>query len=117
VLKPGGFALIRVPDLMELMQSIVQQKLDLEETLYISGMGPVTPLDVIYGLGSQIEASGVDFFAHKTGFSAMSLTRALEKAGFANNFAKVGQLEISLVAFKETPNPEYLQLFGISPQG
>ena len=114
VLKPGGFAQIRVPDLLELMGRVVQGNLDLEQTLYVSPAGPIAPLDVIYGLGRQIEASGVDFFAHKTGFSAQSLSRAVEAAGFSPNFARVADLEINLIAFKGTPNPDHLRRFGIA---
>jgi SAM-dependent methyltransferase len=114
VLKPGGFAQIRVPDLTELMRRVVQGKIDLEETLYVSAAGPVAPLDVIYGLGRQIETSGVDFFAHKTGFSDQSLTRAVERAGFSPNFAKVADLEINLIAFKGAPDPDHLRRFGIA---
>ncbi len=114
VLKPGGFAQIRVPDLTELMRRVVQGKIDLEETLYVSPAGPIAPIDVIYGLGRQIEASGVDFFAHKTGFSDQSLARAVERAGFAPNFSRVADLEINLIAFKGTPDPDNLRLFGIA---
>lgn len=116
VLKPGGFANIRVPDLMEVMRAVLQRNIDLEEQLYVSPMGPITPLDVIYGFGQQIETSGNDFFAHKTGFSPQSLTRALEKAGFSPNFAKVGDLEINLIAFKGNPDPDYLKLFNLPQQ-
>lgn len=114
VLKPGGFAQIRVPDLTELMRRVVQGKIDLEETLYVSPAGPIAPIDVIYGLGRQIEASGVDFFAHKTGFSDQSLARAVERAGFAPNFSRVADLEINLIAFKGTPDPDNLRLFGLA---
>lgn len=114
VLKPGGFAQIRVPDLTELMRRVVQGKIDLEETLYVSPAGPIAPIDVIYGLGRQIETSGVDFFAHKTGFSDQSLARAVERAGFAPNFSRVADLEINLIAFKGTPDPDNLRLFGIA---
>ena len=114
VLKPGGFAQIRVPDLTELMRRVVQGKIDLEETLYVSPAGPVAPIDVIYGLGRQIETSGVDFFAHKTGFSDQSLARAVERAGFAPNFSRVADLQIILIAFKGTPDPDNLRLFGIA---
>lgn len=114
VLKPGGFAQIRVPDLTELMRRVVQGKIDLEETLYVSPAGPIAPIDVIYGLGRQIETSGVDFFAHKTGFSNQSLARAVERAGFTPNFSRVADLEIILIAFKGTPDPDNLRLFGIT---
>ena len=114
VLKPGGFAQIRVPDLTELMRRVVQGKIDLEETLYVSPAGPIAPIDVIYGFGRQIETSGVDFFAHKTGFSSQSLARAVERVGFAPNFSRVADLEIILIAFKGTPDPDSLRLFGIA---
>jgi len=116
VLKPGGFANIRVPDLMEVMRAVLQRNMDLEEQLYVSPMGPVAPLDVIYGFGRQIETSGNDFFAHRTGFSAQSLTRAVEQAGFDPNYAKVGNLEINLIAFKGNPDPEFIRLFGLLPK-
>ena len=114
VLKPGGFAQIRVPDLPELMRRVVQDKIDLEETLYVSPAGPIAPLDVIYGFGRQIETSGVDFFAHKTGFSDQSLSRAVERAGFSPNFARVADLEINLLAFKGPADPDHLRLFGLA---
>ena len=114
VLKPGGFAQIRVPDLIELMRRVVQGKIDLEETLYVSPAGPIAPLDVIYGFGRQIETSGVDFFAHKTGFSDQSLSRAVERAGFSPNFARVADLEINLLAFKGPADPDHLRLFGLA---
>ena len=113
VLKPGGFAQILVPDLIELMRTVIQKNMDLEEQLYLSAMGPIAPIDVIYGFGHQIETSGNDFFSHKTGFSAQSLTRAVEKAGFSPNFAKVANLEINLIAFKGNPTPDNLRLFGL----
>lgn len=115
VLKPGGFAQIRVPDLIELMRIVVQKNMDLEEQLYVSAAGPIATLDVIYGFGRQIETSGNDFFAHKTGFSKQSLTRAVEKAGFGLNFAKVANLEINLIAFKGHPTSDTLRLFGLPP--
>lgn len=114
VLKPGGFARIRVPDLLDLMRRVVEGNVDLEGRLYVSPAGPIAPLDVVYGFGRRIEESGVDFFAHKTGFSVESLTRAVEQAGFSPNFVRTADLEIDLVAFKGTPDPGHLLLFGIA---
>ena len=114
VLKPGGFAQIRVPDLVGLMTRVVQGQIDLEQPIYVSPAGPIAPLDVIYGLGRQIEASGVDFFAHKTGFSDQSLSRAVEQAGFSPKFARVADLEINLLAFKGPADPDHLRLFGLA---
>jgi SAM-dependent methyltransferase len=55
VLKPGGLAQIIVPDLQALMAICVQQGLDLDGVLYEAPVGPVTPLDVLYGHGPTIE--------------------------------------------------------------
>ncbi len=70
-------------------------------------------LDVIYGYGVEIERSGQDFFAHKTGFTSKSLTKALHKAGFSMAFVGRGNLEINAIAFKGEPDPAARALFNI----
>lgn len=106
VLKDDGFAEIRVPDLSAVMRRCVEDGLDLEDTLYISAAGPMTARDVIYGWGAQIERSGVDFFAHKTGFTAKSLTAALTQAGFGAIFVSERKeaYELAALAFKAQPD-------------
>jgi len=112
VLKPGGFAHVVVPDLIGLMRQVVYRNMDLEDHLYLSAVGPIAPIDVIYGYGRQIESSGTDFFAHKTGFSAQSLARAAIVAGFSQYVVTTDEKpEISLIAFKGQPDPAFLQLF------
>lgn len=103
VLKEGGFAYIRVPDMENLMKIVVQRQLDIDDFLYESPAGPITVRDVIYGYGSEIEASGNDFFAHKTGFTQKSLTAVLKDAGFRHVFAETGNLEVTAIAFKGKP--------------
>lgn len=115
VLKRGGFAQIKVPDMAELMQVVVSQSLELDDVLYQSAAGPITPLDVIYGLGRQIASSGVDFYAHRTGFTLKTLNKAVVQAGFEYNFCMVGQLEINVLAFKGVPETESLARFGLGP--
>src|SRR5690242_19686229 len=41
VLKPDGFAEIRVPDLDLVMKTYVEKKMDIEDVLYESGAGPI----------------------------------------------------------------------------
>jgi SAM-dependent methyltransferase len=105
VLKPQGFAEIRVPDLRCVMKRLVATGMDIEDTLYVSPGGPISVRDVIYGWGKQIEQSGVDFYAHKTGFTPASLRAVLEQTGFAKVF--VGEIEeafeIRALAFKTEP--------------
>jgi len=115
VLKPGGFAHIRVPDIPAVMKAAVERGLDPDDTLYDSPAGPISVLDVIYGYARQIEASGVDFYAHKTGFSNRSLVRVLQQAGFRRTFSALGNLEISTLAFQHEPDAATRALFGLPP--
>jgi hypothetical protein len=105
VLKPDGFAEIRVPDMNSLMKRVVESNLDIEDTLYQSALGPVSVCDVFYGFAKQIEDSGVDFYAHKTGFTTQSLEALLRRSGFAKVYMFVfeGGFEIKAVAFKTEP--------------
>ena len=104
VLKPDGFADIRVPDLRQLFQDIVARGLDIGDLLYTSPAGPVRVRDVIYGLGSRIESSGQDFYAHRTGFTQTSLARELVLAGFGYVVRRPGKAyEIAVLAFRQAP--------------
>jgi len=114
VLKAGGFAYLRVPDMGELMRSVVRDGLDIEDVLYESPAGPIAAIDVIYGLGSEIERSGQDFFAHKTGFTRKSLAAALSSAGFPFIFTRTGNLEITAIAFRSKPSEADAALIGLS---
>jgi hypothetical protein len=100
VLKEDGFAHIRVPDIGKLMRVVVQKNLDIDDFLYQSPAGPITVRDVFYGYGVEIERSGHDFYAHKTGFTQKSLVALLRKAGFSHVFAGSRNLEIAAFAFK-----------------
>jgi SAM-dependent methyltransferase len=107
VLKPEGFAEIRVPDLLCVMKHVVATGMDIEDTLYVSPAGPITVRDVIYGFGKQIEESGVDFYAHKTGFTPTTLSAFLGQAGFGQVFVQASKeaFEIRAVAFKGQATP------------
>jgi SAM-dependent methyltransferase len=112
VLKEGGFAHIIVPDMEEVMRIAVGSGLDLEDMLYESPAGPIRVLDVIWGYSVEIERTGQDFFAHKTGFTPKSLVAAVQAAGFARYYHGKGPLEVRLVAFKGLPDDETKRLFG-----
>lgn len=113
VLKPGGLAHIIVPDLQELMLACVQQGIDLDGLLYESPMGPITPLDVLYGHGGLIAQSGQDFYAHRTGFSRRTLANGVEASGFGPMFCQQGNLELNMITFNGDPDPELAALFGL----
>jgi SAM-dependent methyltransferase len=113
VLKPGGLAQIIVPDLQELMLICVQQGIDLDGLLYESAVGPITPLDVLFGHGGIIAQSGQDFYAHRTGFSRRTLANGVEASGFGPMFCQQGNLELNLITFNGTPDPDLAALFDL----
>lgn len=81
VLKRGGFALVTMPDLEQVAQFVAADKL--EDVVYVSPAGPITALDCLYGHRGMV-ATGNEFMAHKTGFTATSLTKHLRNAGFVD---------------------------------
>ncbi len=80
VLKPGGFVLIRCPDLTAIVEAI--QAIGPETVAYMSPAGPITPLDMLFGHRAAI-AGGNSFMAHHTAFTDERLGQLLLDAGFA----------------------------------
>ena len=101
VLKPSGFALITLPDLQAVAKLIAADKLD--EPAYQSPAGPITPLDILYGHRASM-AGGNLFMAHKTGFTATTLSAAIFKAGFTwIKIAKNNSFSLWAKAYKTKP--------------
>lgn len=115
VLNPDGFAEIHVPDMQQVMRHFVENGGDIHGILYQSPAGPISVHDVMYGWGKQIAASGVDFYAHKTGFTPNSLREALLAAGFAEVWLNASNTEFAIgaVAFKQTPTAAQRQLLNL----
>jgi predicted SAM-dependent methyltransferase len=80
VLKPDGFVLIATPDITQIAELILKGRLN--DTVYTSPSGPITPLDMIFGHGVSI-ALGNRFMAHKTAHTEESLGDALLASDFA----------------------------------
>lgn len=97
----------------EVMRQAVQKSLDIDDVLYQSPAGPITVRDVFYGFGLEIERSGNDFFAHKTGFTQKSLVNMLGRCGFPFVYSTTGNLEVVALAFKQQPGEFARQLFGL----
>jgi len=113
VIKDDGFVDIRVPDIGEVMKTCISQGLDIEDALYQSPAGPMTVLDLIYGWSAEIEESGQDFFAHKTGFTPKSLIKALTGAGFVEIYSASASFEVRALAFKQSPGPALRAVLGL----
>ena len=113
ILKEDGFVHIRVPDIGEVMRQVVSREMDIDDVLYESQAGPILVNDVLYGLGVEIERSGNDFFAHKTGFTQKSLTARLKASGFSSVASWCSHFEIGAIAFKNVPTAYVVELFNI----
>lgn len=79
VLRPGGQMLLTLPDLQRIAELVAAD--GLEDAAYSSPAGPITALDMIYGHTPSL-ARGNRHMAHKTGFTARTLTQLLTEAGF-----------------------------------
>ena len=96
---------------------LLRKNLDIEDVLYVSPLGPIKVHDVIYGLGVEIAQSGLDFYAHKTGFTEKSLRAAVTGAGFpvcgiASGMAD-GFYELTAYAFREPPTDEHKRMLNL----
>lgn len=80
VLKPGGLAVITLPDMQAVAFYVAEGKL--EHPLYQSPIGPITPLDIMYGHVPSV-SKGQHYMAHKTAFTAETLGRRMVLAGFS----------------------------------
>lgn len=79
VLNKDGFVVIECPDLQSTCEAIVNDRL--LEPLYQSEAGPISPMDILYGLRSDLQ-KGNEFMAHKCGFTYSTLLGAFVQAGF-----------------------------------
>jgi len=99
VLKNDGIAIIKCPDIQSVCEAIGKDKL--LDTFYQSPVGPITPIDILFGNRKAI-AKGNEFMAKKGGFTYSVLDGALHQAGFVIRYGgriKNGR-ELSVVAFK-----------------
>jgi len=101
VLNEDGIALVKCPDIQSVCELIAQDKL--LEPLYESEMGPIYPIDVIYGNRQEIQ-HGNEYMAKKVGFTYSVLNKTFAEAGFKARYG--GRMpanggELAIVAFKQ----------------
>lgn len=107
VLKPTGVALVTMPDLQEVGRLIATGQL--AEPAYMSSLGPISPLDILFGFRPALAAGNL-FMAHHTGFTSSTLMAALSKAGFAAVSVQRVPSTFSLwaIAFPTVPSERHL---------
>jgi hypothetical protein len=100
VLNDDGFALITCPDLQSVCRLIAEGRLT--DPAYNSPVGPITPLDILYGHRPQL-AAGNMYMAHHCGFTRKSLQTALCSAGFKSVAARArpGAFDLWALASKK----------------
>ena len=101
VLNEDGIAVVKCPDIQTVCELIAQDKL--LELLYESEMGPIYPIDVIYGNRWQIQ-NGNEYMAKKVGFTYSALNASFAEAGFKARYG--GRMpanggELAHFAFKQ----------------
>lgn len=79
VLKPDGLLVLTCPDLQSVCRLVAADRLT--ETAYTAPVGPIAPLDILYGYRPQL-AEGKLFMAHRTGFTLRTLVEVVRTAGF-----------------------------------
>lgn len=101
VLKTGGIAVIRVPDLGSIAHLI---KDGLNKPLYQIGDNVFTPMDIIYGYRNYFTDDQNYNYAmcHKVGFTEQSLGEMLANFGIPA-FTQCRNYEIMAVLYKDTP--------------
>ncbi len=104
VLKPEGILVLTCPDLQSVCALVAEDKL--EEPAYISAAGPISPIDILYGHRVAM-ARGNLFMAHKTGFTAKSMQKALQNSGFRTSVVERGaNLDLWVLAYPAEPSSE-----------
>ena len=81
VLSDDGFLLLTCPDLQPVCSLVANDQLT--EPAYQSGMGPITPLDILYGHQASMELGNL-YMAHRCGFTRKSLSNVLRQSRFAS---------------------------------
>ena len=101
VLNYDGIAFVRCPDLQTICDLIAQDKL--LEPLYESPIGPIFPIDILFGNRQQI-MKGNEYMAKKVGFTYSVLNKTFAEAGFQARYG--GRMpsnggELAIIAFKQ----------------
>ena len=109
VLNEDGIALVQCPDIQTVCELIAQDKL--LELLYESPVGPIYPIDVIYG-HRWYTKNGHEYQTKKVGFTYSALDASFAEAGFKARYG--GRIsfnggELALVAFKQKKSEEEIK--------
>jgi len=100
VIKPDGFAVIRVPDIGSIAHMIED---DLFTPVYDTNVGPICPIDILYSSRVLVERFG-EPMCHRTGFTEKSMTGILKSLNIDALVAKMNG-EIVAILYKSRNSP------------
>ena len=109
VLKDDGMAIIKCPDIQSVCEAVAKGKL--LEPFYNSPVGPISPIDILFGNRQQI-MKGNEYMAKKVGFTYSVLNKTFAEAGFQARYG--GRMpanggELAIVAFKQKKSEEQIK--------
>ena len=109
VLGDDGIVFVRCPDIQTVCEAIAKDKL--LEPLYESPIGPICPIDILFGNRQQV-SSGNIYMAKKVGFTYTVLNQTFSEAGFQSRYG--GRMpanggELAIVAFKHRLSEEEIK--------
>ena len=108
VLKPNGFAFVQVPDLREVARHVADGRL--EEPLYLSPAGPISPLDILYGHRMSL-ARDPAFSGPRTGFIDTTLAGRDDPGrvrGCHGPPRHAERIEMTAIGFRDDPDEQGL---------
>ena len=106
VLKDDGIVVLECPDLQQVCEAVVNDKL--LEPSYESPSGPISPIDMLFGYRPSL-AKGNHYMAHKCGFTYSVLNQAFLQAGFKANFGGKLVWDLWIVSFKQLLTEEEIK--------
>jgi SAM-dependent methyltransferase len=87
VLKRDGFVILTCPDLQTLGERLAAG--EIEEPIYTSGRGPVSPIDMLYGFRPAMKEGNL-YMAHHTGFTLKSSVMPASKRASPSSWGFAG---------------------------
>ena len=104
VLRNEGYIVLTCPDMQSVCALVAQDKL--MEPAYISAVGPISPIDIMYGHRASMQRGNL-YMAHRTGFTESSIRAALQEAGFAMIATKRREAAFDLwILASKSPMPQ-----------
>jgi SAM-dependent methyltransferase len=109
VLSDDGFIVLCCPDLQTVCEFVAADKL--LEPIYESPVGPITPLDVLYGHRPAV-AAGKHYMAHKCGFTYSVLANVFLSSGFKSVYGgrRPHRFDNWIMAFKKAKTEPEMKL-------